>query len=961
MKGYIIRMKKTTLRFAAVFIITLFMVSIATVSVSYAVTYTNSKGTITVKCGKYKKKFTAKKYGKNFSKALNAALETARKKGKASKIAKVTVSKGNYSLDRTIRIFSNTYLSAKNCRFRYYGNLLRNGYKKNAYAATGYSGAKNITIDGGIWDAAVPYSQAGTANWRIQHSTMRFAHCEKITIKNCSFVGNYNCHDVEFGAVNNSKIYKCSFSNEKPVNTFKNDGGREAIQFDVATYEAMPEFVYYDKTPTKNIVVRNCNFKNKFRGIGSHHAVPGKLFDNISVYNNTFENIGGIAVYGVYWSNSKIYNNTMTDVGLGVDIRSMTIGDGYNFRNLNKLSNEQCENKLKDSKLYIYGNTIKLRVKDNNYVRPTGIRVMGEHYDSLDLKTGIHAGTYKVYNVNVGRNEKGETKPNIISGNGSVGVQLNYAVNSCVVGNTIDLADSVGDESNGVELKGCDNVTVEGNTLKNGVAKSGIGVFLTYPLNLELPSTNITVKNNDISSFTKDGVFFHYTENSEITENKFSSTGRSAVNLGNTEMVKVYNNEISTSSTYGVYLNETTENCDIFSNNIENCQHGVLIKNSLNNNFTENTITSCSYDGIYVYSTHALNTISKNSVSQCPIGVTIQKSDKILLSENIISNTSSIGVKLYSASEQNIVSGNIISDNEYGVYTQFCDDNVIKENSVSGSAVYGVNIHGGMGNVIEDNEISGCTTNPIRINFGADLVEIKGNTINHNSKDSIYINGSSDSDKSFEKFVSVHDNIINCPQNKPCISGAYGNVGVQAYSNIFNGTAADGKEPKPCYMRFKGDEGEYSRLYYDMKLTDISIQTFEDKNHLEWNSPYDNIQYRVGIVTDNGKVEQIAVTNEKQFDVLFDSESKYVSEKYWVAPIIDFDGVKYLGMALTADYDAPEPPTTTQTEETTVESTEATDITESTELTEPTESSESETATDPTQSTAPTQATEATE
>ena len=120
-------MNKYIFRNVAVFIIMLFIISVATISVSSAVTYTNSKGTVTVKCGKYKKKFTAKKYGRNFSRALNEALETARKKSKASKIAKVTISKGNYTLDRTIKIYSNTTLVAKGCRIRYYGNLLRNG------------------------------------------------------------------------------------------------------------------------------------------------------------------------------------------------------------------------------------------------------------------------------------------------------------------------------------------------------------------------------------------------------------------------------------------------------------------------------------------------------------------------------------------------------------------------------------------------------------------------------------------------------------------------------------------------------------------------------------------------------------------------------------------------------------------------------------------------------------------
>ncbi len=177
-------MKKQALRFLCVFLIILTVVSFFSLSVTTAVSYTNSKGTATVVCGKYKKKFKAKKYGKNFCRALNAALEKARTKATSKKPATVTISKGYYKLDRTIKIYSNTTLKAKNCYFKYYGNLLRNGYKKKASSASGYKGATGITINGGSWDAAVPYSQAGTANWRIQHSTFRlfFLALERVVV-----------------------------------------------------------------------------------------------------------------------------------------------------------------------------------------------------------------------------------------------------------------------------------------------------------------------------------------------------------------------------------------------------------------------------------------------------------------------------------------------------------------------------------------------------------------------------------------------------------------------------------------------------------------------------------------------------------------------------------------------------------------------------------------------------------
>ena len=948
MKGFVILSKRFLLRDVLVFMIMLFVISVATISVSSAVTYTNSKGTVTVTCGTYKKKFTAKKYGKNFSKALNAALETARKKGKAKTPAKVKLSKGNYSLDRTIKIYSNTTLIAKNCRIRYYGNLLRNGYKSKAYSATGYDGAKNITIDGGTWDALVPYSQAGTSNWRIQHSTLRFAHCKNITIKNCSFVGNYNCHDIEFGAVKDSKITNCSFSNTKAVNTFKNDGGREAIQFDVATYEAMPEFVSYDKTPTKNIEVCNCSFKNKFRGVGSHHAVPGKLFDKISIHDNTFSNIGGIAVYGVYWTNSEIYNNKMTNVGLGVDIRSMTIGSGENFRNMDKLTCEQCNDKIKKSTLYIYGNTITIRVMENNYVRPTGIRVMGEHYVNYDLNTGIKPGTYKVYNVHIGEDKNGEQKPNSISGNVACGVQLNYAVDSAVTGNTINLSKSVEETSNAVEIKGCDNTVVEKNTLKNGTYQSGRGVFLTYPANLDLESTNIRISENTISNFNKDGILAHYTENSQITNNKITKTAQSAVYLQRAKNNEVNSNTFSDNGSYGVYVNDGSESNTVSLNTISNSSDGILIKGSTDNTASENTIKECTVYGAYIYNTQETNTLSKNIISNCPSGVTLQKSLLSEVKENIISDVSEYGVRVYSSSADNTIKGNVISNNQYGVFAQNSENTKVLENSVSGSTVYGVNIRGGNIALIQDNEISNCITNPIRINYGADKVDINRNTINHSGKDSIYINGSSDSNQLVEKFVEVHDNIITTPDNKPSITGAYGNIAIQAYSNILNGVRESGKEPRPNYMRFKGDTSEFTWVYDELKITDLTLEELDDRNHLEWNSDYDDVTYRVAAVLEDGTIEQIALTTEKSFDHIFaDDGEKYTAVEYWVAPIVFYENIKYVGMSMTADYN-PGPPPTTVTETTVPDTTAETSAdTSSVPQTEATDTTEAITSTEP--------------
>ncbi|MCH5298670.1 MAG: right-handed parallel beta-helix repeat-containing protein [Ruminococcus sp.] len=591
-------MKKFLLRNVSVFLIMLFVISICSISVSSAVSYTNSKGTITVTCGKYKKKFTAKKYNKNFSKALNAALDTARKKSTAKKIATVKVSKGYYSLDRTIKIYSNTTLKATGCYFRLYGNLLRNGYNKKASSAKGYKGAKNITIYGGSWDAMVPYSQAGTSNSRIMHSTMRFGHCKNIVIKNCTFVNNYNCHDIELGGVDTAKITKCTFSNPQSVNTFPNDGGREAIQIDSCTYEAMPEFVSYDYTRSKNITVSYSTFKNKFRGVGSHHAVIGKTYDNINIHHNTFTNIGGIAIYAVYWTNSKIYNNTMTDVGLGVDMRNMTTGSGYNFYNYNKLTYAKAESAVKNKPVYIFSNNISLRKANNTYTRACGIRVLGENYTKDDSKTGVKAGTYKVYGVRVGVNSKGNTKPNIITGNVSVGVQLNYAVDSIVRGNSVDVGGSVSNSVNAIEIKGCENTIIDKNTVKNGYFEESKGILIMYAGSTDFPCRNVTATNNIVTDFDRAGIYDYGSENTVINNNSVSGSSESGIRVRQSKNTSVYKNSISNITDYALYVYGNSDSTSFTENSVSDAATGAYIHNSLNTTLSKNSITGCKEQGV---------------------------------------------------------------------------------------------------------------------------------------------------------------------------------------------------------------------------------------------------------------------------------------------------------------------------------------------------------------------------
>ena len=469
-------MKKSVIKALPVFFVILVFVTLGLVSVSAAVRYTNSQGSVRLVCGKYKKTFTAKRYKNNFSKALETALETARKKASDNKKARVTISKGHYKLDRTIKVYSNTTLVATGSYFRYYGNLLRNGFDKLKKSGKGYTSAKNITIKGGEWEQLIDFKYAASDDSTKWHSTFRFAHCYNIKVKEADFRNNYNCHDIEIAGVKNSEFYKNCFYNTKSVNGIANSGGRESFQIDVNTSSAMPYFPQYDKTPCVNINIHHNIFRNKFRAVGSHHAVIGKTYDNINVHHNIMDNIAGISVYAVYWTNSKVYSNTMTNVGFGVDLRSMINSSSLNFYNLDKLSYQDSESFSQNSKTYIYGNTINIRKSKNIISSTCGIRALGDYYASDNKTTGTKKGIYRIYNVNIGVDPSGASMPNTLSGNLSTGIKINYGENCLIKNNIIDLKDSPVNNCKAVELSKCSNAAVLSNTLTSkgfGVAVYG--------------------------------------------------------------------------------------------------------------------------------------------------------------------------------------------------------------------------------------------------------------------------------------------------------------------------------------------------------------------------------------------------------------------------------------------------------------------------------------------------------
>lgn len=497
------------------------------------IVYSNKKGSAKVVCGKFKKTFNAKNYKnkkgeKSFARALNEALKYAGKKATDKKKAKVTISKGYYTFDRTIRIYSNTELVAKGCVTKYLGNQLCANFDKDKASAKGYKGARNITVTGGTWNVAIPYKNVfkiGKTKEKLGSCTFRFAHCKNLVIRNATFIDNYTNHDIELGGVDGATIYNCNFYNTKSVNT-ADAQGTESVQIDICYKKAMPNYPSYDYTPCKNITVKNNTFKNKLRAVGSHHAIPGKLYDNIQIYGNKMTNIGGITINGMYWTNSRIYNNTMTNVGAGIDL--ISFGD-HNMYNENKLSYSKIIAPLKKSRTYIYGNTVSIRKKDNLLTFRFGVRARGTDCSTKDKNKNLNVpnNIYYLYNTFLGTDETGKKLPNKISGAFNSGVDLRYAVESRMC-------------YNNVNMNGCDYSVA-------------YGLFIDHCQDTDIWG-NKAALTNAATTISRSGATIRGGELIDFTENKINVTDYGIQHIYGPTRVYIHNNDITSSRSNCVYL-----------------------------------------------------------------------------------------------------------------------------------------------------------------------------------------------------------------------------------------------------------------------------------------------------------------------------------------------------------------------------------------------------------------------
>lgn len=345
----------------------------------------------------------APKKDDNAAKVIQKQLDKAKKKGKANKPYVVTVKKGTYTLDRSLRVYSNTVLNLKGVTFKLKknttANMIRVGNSNDK--KTGYY-YKNITINGGVFNGN-----------KTKSTVIKIAHAKNVTLNGCVFKNAYNSHLAEVAAVDGFKVLHCTFRDQIRKNKSK-VMSPEALQLDIVNKVHFPTY-RADDTTVKNVVIDHCKFINLPRAVGSHTGILNNPMTNISVTNCTFQKIASVAIQFQNTINLTIEGNRIEGAPRGIGV--FTLGEQGMF--LAKTIAKEGKTKphfssaykepLEDQNIVIRNNHIKCSGKDpNKGFENEAIVVKGDHLTAAKKSTGadkMPAGSYYLSGVTIEGNE----------------------------------------------------------------------------------------------------------------------------------------------------------------------------------------------------------------------------------------------------------------------------------------------------------------------------------------------------------------------------------------------------------------------------------------------------------------------------------------------------------------------------------------------------------------------------
>lgn len=515
---------------------------------------------------------------------------------------KIVVAPGTYTLDHSLRIYSNTYLSMDGVTFKLpkkaTSNMLKVGDLDDTQ--TGYY-YRNITLEGGVWDE----------NNNKTITTVKVAHTTNFTMLNQTVRNVKNGHLMEIAGAENVTIRGCTFENQdlpKDAKTMT----YEAIQIDVLVRGHMSGYRFED-LPVRNLTIDQCTFTNVPRGIGSHTAILNNPMENITITGCSFSKVKSAAIQGLNWVDCEISGNTISGAARGIRVDSLRQNDIF----LASTPAGQGKTQTTTSNSYKKpARNQKIVIKNNN------ITVSGQD-PYVDYTTAAICVS-------------GFLAPKAIKGTGDTIPKGDYYVSGATVsGNTIKTSE------NGIELSDTKNSSVTKNKIRYTRSSKGSGIHLSDK------STGNKVDDNTIASPNVNGIYIYTGSSaSSISRNVISSSRGYGINLqGTADAALIEKNNIKSCTYHGIVAYENSSAKVVKNNTISNCKGNGITFASLRDNLeiSSNKISKCAGDLIQM------------STSSCNKTVTIRK--------NTLTGTSSQSGIFFDGKKVNIVENTITATN----------------------------------------------------------------------------------------------------------------------------------------------------------------------------------------------------------------------------------------------------------------------------------------------------------
>lgn len=621
------------------------------------------------------------------TKQLQAALDDAENYSETT----IIVPDGVYLTTTPLKIHSNTHLilsdQAVIKRNGVFGPMLR-----NKTGGPGYTGSYNIVIEGGTWDG-----NGSMLHGNILYDNLEFGHATNIIVKNTNVINDYGAHAIEFVGVQNGQVLDSTIAGYYHGPNFLK---KEAIQLDITHSPTVSfPFGYYDDTPCRDILIQGNTIKNYSRGIGSHTTVKGVYPENITIQNNTFNNLTDEAVDALNYKNLSILNNTFENVGAGVQFTTVTSNPGANYA-----PNDPAQ--------------------PTNIIDQFGLKIVGNKLTTIHKIPYRQAG-YGIFIQGTKDHPVKEVtiQNNSISQAGQDGIHLDYTSSAVVTGNTVTGAKSYGmaihynsnnnivdsntfteSGDHGISIYKYSNATVTNNVICNN---KGSGMSITSASSYNKVDKNRFTNNGNYSVALYDASNHNVISNNTMTNSKYGIglNSKSSYN-------QISHNTVSHSKSYGIRLYGSTASpvlSNTISANIIDGSHsdGIRLEHAVSTAISGNTITHSNRNGISIYSHSSAKVTSNKIYSSKAIGVSISSSNSIVLQKNALNYSGANGISLGSSSSHNTIDSNsILHSHNYGIGVYSGSTrNTIKYNTITND-LRGIQLVGSRSKQIKSNSLT---------------------------------------------------------------------------------------------------------------------------------------------------------------------------------------------------------------------------------------------------------------